>query len=42
MGEKLPCYHDTRNHHDPFVVVTCKGMTVGDTCIEGYLQYMLF
>ena len=28
IGKVLVCRHDTRNHHDPFAVATCKGTTV--------------
>ena len=28
IGEVLICRCDTRNHHDPFAVATCKSMTV--------------
>ena len=28
IGEVLVCRHDTQNRHDPFAIVTYKGMTV--------------
>ena len=28
IGEVLVCRRDTRNHHNPFAIATCKGTTV--------------
>ena len=38
IGEMLYCQRDVHNHHDPFMVVVYKGMTVvGHMPIERYL-----